>query len=139
MLNLEHLFLYIVASQIKGFIDGNNLKRNVVSYLPRLKRFCFNIRSIIRAWNQIDISSDEDLQKTFQDFQDQQIVSCVIIFPEEKQAYCHVYSRPYTIRCYDDVANHFRVNSFQRFAMYLYMTKFILNISFSFKLLIRFQ
>lgn len=108
MLNLEHLFLYIVASQKKGFINGNNLKRNVVTYLPRLKRFSFNIRSITREWNQIDTSSNEAMQKTFKDFKDQQIVSCVNIFPEEEKAHCHVYSRPYTIRCYDDIANNFQ-------------------------------
>ena len=47
------------------------------------------------------------MQKTFQDYKDQQIVCCVNIFPKREQGHCHIYSHPYTINCYYNVANHF--------------------------------
>ena len=45
MLNLEKLSLYLVTSVRKTFIDGNDLKKNIINHMPRLNKFTFNIRS----------------------------------------------------------------------------------------------
>jgi len=57
--------------------------------------------------NQIDLLSNEDIQQTFRDFKDNQIISCVNYFPEAEKARCHVYSYPFTMRYYYYIANNF--------------------------------
>jgi len=47
MLNLEELTLYLDLRSFKIFIDGNNLKENIINHLPRLNKFVFNILSVM--------------------------------------------------------------------------------------------
>ncbi len=47
MINLKELALHIVVDSHKEFIDGNNLKRDLINHLHQLNQFVFNIRSII--------------------------------------------------------------------------------------------
>ncbi len=45
ILDVEELALYLVLNTTQVFIDGNNLKKNIIDPLPNLKRLVFNIRS----------------------------------------------------------------------------------------------
>jgi hypothetical protein len=63
MSNLEELALYLKLNlRHKAFIDGNNLKMDIISHMPRLNKFIFNIRSIIYLKNQIYLPSNADIQ-----------------------------------------------------------------------------
>ncbi|CAF4254441.1 unnamed protein product, partial [Rotaria sordida] len=64
MSNLEELGLYI-ANPIGPIIDGINLKENIFNYMPKLKKFEFDIHSYIRLNNQFNLPSNEDIQNTF--------------------------------------------------------------------------
>ncbi|CAF5222903.1 unnamed protein product, partial [Rotaria magnacalcarata] len=82
MSNLEKLDLCFTVISKPTFVDGNDLKKNIINHLLKLKKFSFNIRSIIDLDNQTNLPSNEDIQQTFQDFQDNQIISCIDYFLE---------------------------------------------------------
>ena len=90
MINLEKLDLSSVGLVTKSFIDGNNLKQNIISHIPLLKKFTFNIRSIW-YYSPMNIPSNQDIQQTFKDFKDVQIISCVDYFEKRKYSQCLVH------------------------------------------------
>jgi hypothetical protein len=36
-----------MQKNIKTFIDGNNLQKNIINFMPRLNQFTFDIRSVV--------------------------------------------------------------------------------------------
>ncbi|CAF1178363.1 unnamed protein product [Rotaria sordida] len=107
MSNLEQLSLYLLHVCRNRFINGNDLKQNIIDYLPQLNQFRFSIRSTILLKDQIDLPSNKDIQHTFKDFLNNEIISCVNYFQEDNEGQCHIYSYPYTMRRYDNIANNF--------------------------------
>jgi hypothetical protein len=107
MPNLEKLELDFAVERNESFIDGNQLRRDIINKMPRLKKFGFNIRSIINLHNQIDLPTNEDIQNTFRDFDNNQIISCVNYFRDRKKGECHIYSYPFKNRRYVKIANNF--------------------------------
>ncbi|CAF2971412.1 unnamed protein product, partial [Rotaria sp. Silwood2] len=55
----------------------------------------------------INLPSNENIQKTFKDFKDKQIIYWSDYFPKQKKGYCRIYSYPYTLKYYDDITNNF--------------------------------
>jgi hypothetical protein len=106
MLNLEKIDLCLVGS-VTGFIDGNELRTNIINHMLQLNKFVFNIRSTILLPNEIELPSNEDIQNTFKDFKDDQIISCVDYFQESRYVQCHIYSYPYKIMHYKNITNNF--------------------------------
>jgi hypothetical protein len=107
MLNLEKLHLHLIIYCENTFIHGNNLKRNIINHMPQLNKFTFNIRSTFRLQNQVDLLSNEDIQHTFNDFQNNQIISCVDYFSKIKRGQCHIYTYPYELKEYHKITNNF--------------------------------
>ncbi|CAF5069650.1 unnamed protein product, partial [Rotaria sp. Silwood1] len=54
-----------------------------------------------------NLPSNEEIQKTFRDFKDNQIITCIDYFQEHKHSRYHIYSYPYQLRHYDDITNNF--------------------------------
>jgi hypothetical protein len=107
MLNLEKLSLYLFVSR-KTYIDGIELKKNIIHQMLRLNKFVFSICTGMRPDNQIDLRSNEDIQHTFNDFQDDQIISCIDCFQEIRlYCECHIYSYPYKFKIYKTITNNF--------------------------------
>jgi hypothetical protein len=109
MSNLESLALYLMVRDYykrEKFIDGNDLKNNIIDHLPQLNKFVFNIYSTT-FFNQIDLPSNEDIQNTFINFKVNQIISCVNYSRNKKVGRCHIYSLPYTMKYYKNIANNF--------------------------------
>ncbi|CAF1168958.1 unnamed protein product [Rotaria sordida] len=104
---IEKLGLYITTYVRDTFIDGNYLKKNIFNRMPQLNEFSFDFRSLLFINNQINFPSNEDIQRTFTDFQYNKIISYVNHFLEENQAQCHVYSYPSQIQYYQRITNHF--------------------------------
>ncbi|CAF4502167.1 unnamed protein product, partial [Rotaria magnacalcarata] len=50
---------------------------------------------------------NEDIQQTFQDFQDNQIISCIDYFLEVDKGECLIYSYPYRLEDYEQISNNF--------------------------------
>jgi hypothetical protein len=107
MSNLEKLSLHLSLDHRNGFIDGNNLKENIIDYLPRLNQFRFNISSTMSLKDQINLPSNEDIEHSFKAFPNNQIISCVSYFLEQNVGKCHVYTYPYTLTSYENIADTF--------------------------------
>ncbi|CAF4567501.1 unnamed protein product [Rotaria sp. Silwood2] len=107
MFNLEELDLYIKLRDKNTFIDGNNLKKNILNNMSRLKKLQFYIRSTTIVLNQLNIPSNEDIQYTFKDFYNNHIISYVDYFTDTQRGQCHVYSYPYTLNEYYKITNNF--------------------------------
>ncbi|CAF3552388.1 unnamed protein product [Rotaria socialis] len=108
MLNLEELDLQLNnVYRNKGFIDGNSLKEDIVNYMTQLNKFAFNIRTFNPSSNLINLPSNEDIQRTFKEFKNTQIISCVDYFQKRWCGFCHIYSYPYRMKSYDNLTNNF--------------------------------
>ncbi|CAF1548447.1 unnamed protein product, partial [Rotaria sordida] len=107
MSNLQSLSLHFAANRLNTFIDGNNLKKNLINYLTELNQFVFNIRSITNLSEQIHFPSNNDIQRTLTNLTESEIISCVDYFTKENKAQCHIYSYPYTLTYYNDITNNF--------------------------------
>ncbi|CAF3844896.1 unnamed protein product [Rotaria sp. Silwood1] len=106
MMNLETLNLIFFCKRNK-FIDGDELKTNIINYMPRLNKFTFNIFSSSRNFNQIDLRSNEDIHQTFKYFKDYQIISYVDYFERRNESQCRIYSYPYRLNYYKKITNNF--------------------------------
>ncbi|UJR11014.1 hypothetical protein I4U23_015198 [Adineta vaga] len=141
MLNLEKLDLCLIVWVRKTLIDGNVLKTSVINYMPRLKRFTFNISSSGYSDDHSNLPSNVDIQKTFKDFKDNQIISCVDYYSRTKTSRCRIYSYPYKLKYYNEITNNFTGGLFERVVEvslvddHPFEHKFFLQIAQSFPLL----
>ncbi|CAF3771529.1 unnamed protein product [Rotaria socialis] len=101
---------YILSS---GLTISKELKKNIISHIPQLERFTFNIRSLIHYHNQIDLTSNKDIQYTLMDFKDDHIISCVDYSSVSEEGHCHIYSYPYRSKYYNNITNNFPGGLFQ--------------------------
>jgi hypothetical protein len=143
MLNLQKLDLYLILCRSKGFVDGNELKKNILDYMPQLNKFIFNIRSIISLRNETYLTTNEDIQETFRDFGDNQVISCVDYFSDAEKGECHIYSYPYQLKFYRKITNNFPgglfkcVHDVSLFDEHPFEHEFFLQIAQSFPLMER--
>ncbi|CAM4894187.1 unnamed protein product [Rotaria socialis] len=110
MSNLEELSLYTSICRFshgKTFIDGNNLKHDIIYHMSKLKKFMFSIHSDILIDQSISLPSNEDIQRTFEDLKDYHIISYVDYFPKENIGQCHIYSYPSRMIYYHNLTNSF--------------------------------
>jgi hypothetical protein len=108
MLNLEELHLNIIVKCYEKFITGERLKKDIIIYMPRLFKVTFNICSIIDHRNQTNFPLNEQIQKTFNDYFNNQIITCIDHFQEKGYSQCHTYSYPYKLKAYNNITNNFR-------------------------------
>ncbi|CAF1425397.1 unnamed protein product, partial [Rotaria sordida] len=113
MSNLEQLGLYILVYVNETFIDGNHLKKKIINRMPRLNQFTFYIRSSMYTGNKFDLPLTEDIQCTFIDFRNNEIISYVNYFLEAKESQCHIYSYPPLMEYYGDITNNFSGELFE--------------------------
>jgi hypothetical protein len=113
MFNLEELHLCLVVFRKRRFIDGNELTRNILNDMIRLKKFTFNICSNLDLHDQTDLISSKDVQHTFKDIKDYHIISSVDYSSQAKEGRCYIYSYPYSLKYYDNITNHFSDGLFQ--------------------------
>ncbi|CAF1644497.1 unnamed protein product [Rotaria socialis] len=107
MLNLEELDLNIVVQCYEKFISGDTLMKDIMIYMPQLYKLTFNICSIINHGDQAIFPLNEDIEKTFKSFSNNQIITCIDHFQEEGFSQCHIYSYPYKLKVYNNITNNF--------------------------------
>ncbi|CAF1440394.1 unnamed protein product [Adineta steineri] len=112
MINLEELDLYLTISGKQTVVDGTDLKKNILNYMSQLKKFSFSIRSNIYLNNEINLPSNDDIQNTFKDFKDNEIISYVHNFSRIKYIECRIFSYPYRRKEYERITNDFPSISF---------------------------
>ncbi|CAF1418615.1 unnamed protein product [Rotaria sordida] len=141
MLNLENLHLSVKVYGNKTFHNGNDLKINIINHMPLLNKFTFNICSLSSFYSKTNLPSNEDIQKTFKDFKDNQIISCIDYFQKRKLSRCHIYSYPYQLKYYDNITNNFSgelckcVREVRLYDEHPFEHEFFLRIAQSFPLL----
>ena len=106
MENLEELSLYFV-NRHGSIIDGTNLRSNIINHMTKLKKFTFNIRSAISLDSEFNLPSNEDIRKTFENFDNNQTTSYVDCFRKFNLFYCQIYSHPYRWTFYHNITNNF--------------------------------
>jgi hypothetical protein len=112
MSNLEELILNLSIDRSKphkSFIDGNNLKNDIISQMPKLNKFVFSIHSNLYLDDLSHLPSNDDIQRTFKGLEDYQIISYIDYFPNGKYKFgqCHIYSHPYTMNYLYRLTNSF--------------------------------
>ncbi|CAF1122948.1 unnamed protein product [Rotaria sordida] len=75
--------------------------------MTQLKHFTFNILSFVDLHNQIDLSSSEDIQQTFNDFKNNQTMSYIDYFHNKHSSRCFIYTYSYQSNSYGYVTNNF--------------------------------
>lgn len=113
MSNVEKLYLELDIDSYKEFIDGNDLKENIINYMPQLNQFAFNIRVVKHSPNVMNLPSNKYIQNTFKGFKENQIISCIDHFAARGYSYCHIYSCPYRMNYYFNITNSFPGGLFQ--------------------------
>ena len=142
MFNLEELFLNILINLYfprESFIDGNNLKNDIIDHLPKLNQFVFSIHSNIEHDNYLlHLPSSDDIRNTYRDLKNNQMNSYTHYFPQEKISQCHIYSYPYKMDTLHRLNNSFPGGLFQfvhnvsLFDEYPFEHEFFIRISQSF-------
>jgi len=114
MSHIERLDLSLKILETKTFVDGNDLKRDIINQMPFLNKFTFNICSLNWFYNRTNLPSNEEIQCSFRDWKDHQIIiSCIDYFQERYYSQCLIYSYPYKLEYYNDITNHFSGGIFQ--------------------------
>ncbi|CAF0814612.1 unnamed protein product [Rotaria sordida] len=140
MLNLEKLRLFLVVVHKETFIDGNNLKYNIINYLLHLKQFGFNIHSFIPIDNPNDLPSNEDIRQTLKNVGNNYSFCCINYYPESRMDHCNIYSYSCSneMKFYYNVTNNFQsgiykfVRKISLFDEYPFEHEFFIRISQSF-------
>ena len=113
MTHLESLTLSLLIEKQDKFIDGYHLTRNILSHMPHLNQFLFNIHSIVSFDNQLHLPSNDEIQQSFRNCTDCEVISYVDYFPSNKTGQCCVYTYPYTMLHFDGITNSFPGGSFK--------------------------
>ncbi|CAF4429762.1 unnamed protein product [Rotaria sp. Silwood2] len=144
MSNLEELFLNIsigLSTPDKSFIDGNDLKRDIINHMPKLNKFVFSIHSNLDVDDLTHLPSNEDIQRTFKGLEDYQIISYIHYLPDDQIGQCHIYSQPYTMNYLYRLTNSFPgglfkfVHKVSLYDEYPFEHEFFIRIAQSFPLL----
>ena len=120
----------------KSMKNINNKLSSVIMRHP-----LFHIRSLMFIRSGIVFPSTEDIQRTFIDFSNNNIISYVDYFPEANQIQCHIYSYPSLMSYYSRITNRFPGGLFQYVRMvslydeYPFQHEFFLQIQKSFPFL----
>ncbi|CAF3802849.1 unnamed protein product [Rotaria sordida] len=104
--NVEHLTLLLTVG-VKGsgpdhFIDGFDLKRDIILYMPQLRQLNFHIRSILRQAPHIE---SDTICQSFVKYE--QSIDCALDYFNNKYGQCQIYSLPFIGNRLDFISNRF--------------------------------
>ncbi|CAF2904111.1 unnamed protein product [Rotaria sp. Silwood2] len=116
--NVEDLTLLLAVgangNRPNHFIDGFDIDKDIVSYMPYLRQFNFHIRSILKDAPPIEI---ETIRQSFVK-QQQQAVDCVLDHFNNHYGQCQIYSLPFIGTRLDFISNRFSLfNTKNTFSM----------------------
>ncbi|CAF2952300.1 unnamed protein product, partial [Rotaria sp. Silwood2] len=96
------LAIIIDGVQSNHFIDGSNLKRNIISLMPHLCHVNFHIRSVLRDASHIEIDA---IRQSF--IKEQESVDCALEYFTINYGQCHIYSVSFIGTRLDFISNQF--------------------------------
>ena len=103
---VEHLTLLLaIELTVNGrnhFIDGSDLQRDIISYMPNLFQFNFHIRSILKHADHIKL---DKIRQSF--IQYEQFIDYTIDYFNNEYGQCQIYSLPFIGTRLDFISNRF--------------------------------
>ncbi|CAF2141461.1 unnamed protein product, partial [Rotaria magnacalcarata] len=104
-INLEELKLCLFVRRFDSiYIDGIQLHDQILIYMSRLNKFTFSIKPRVVNKNiRIDLSSNENIQRSFIGKKYGQIDSYVHTRSTETKGECHIYSFSYEFEYFHDL------------------------------------
>jgi hypothetical protein len=129
MINLEELSLFLpLARSDSNYIDGVQLRDDLLQSMPRLNKFHFSIdTAVIKNRSDLVLSSNVDIQRSFIDGQLGSVGSHVDVFAKKNRSQshvyslrhdfhsrCHIYSLPYKFTEFFFLSNSFQSGTFER-------------------------
>jgi len=114
MINLKQLTLFLsVLKSYSTYIDGIQLHDQFLIYMPQLNKFTFSINTgVVNEHIQIDLQSNEDIQRSFIGKGYGQVGSYVHNREEDNVGMSHVYSLPYQFEYFLALNNSFQGDMF---------------------------
>ncbi|CAF0853120.1 unnamed protein product [Adineta steineri] len=106
MLNLEELTLYLRVTRRTIFIDGTHIYNKILIHMLQLHTFTFYISSEKRIEVLPLRLSNSDIQRTFTNTLNRQVV-CSVHYFSDFDNICHVFSLPFTFDHLEKISNHF--------------------------------
>ncbi|CAF4842810.1 unnamed protein product, partial [Rotaria sp. Silwood1] len=105
--NVEYLTLLLAingtTNGLNNFVNGFDLKKDIVSYMPHLHQFIFSIRSILENPIHIEIHT---IRHNFLKYQ-QESVDCTVDYFNNNHGQCQIYSLPFVGNHLDLISNQF--------------------------------
>jgi len=105
--NVEYLTLLLAINgtktRLNHFVDGFDLEKDIVSYMPHLHQFNFHIRSILKNATHIEIDTIRQSLLKYQ----QQSVDCAVDYFNNNYGQCQIYSLPFIGNRLDFISNRF--------------------------------
>ncbi|UJR29663.1 hypothetical protein I4U23_017211 [Adineta vaga] len=109
MINIENLtlFLHVIRTD-SAYIDGTDLYKDVLDFMPQLDRFIFSINTEVFTFDtELVFPSNDDIQQSFIKKGNRRISSHVYNRIEQMNGKCHIYSLPYQFETYLLMINSF--------------------------------
>ncbi|CAF1442490.1 unnamed protein product [Rotaria sordida] len=105
--NIEYLTLLLAidgtTSRLNNFINGFDLEKDIVSYMPNLRQFNFHIRTIFENATHIEIDT---IRQSFLKYQ-KGSVDCAVDYFNNNYSQCQIYSLPFIGNRLDFISNRF--------------------------------
>ncbi|CAF4061155.1 unnamed protein product [Rotaria sordida] len=105
--NIEYLTLLLAidgtTSRLNNFINGFDLEKDIVSYMPNLRQFNFHIRTIFENATHIEIDT---IRQSFLKYQ-KGSVDCALDYFNNNYSQCQIYSLPFIGNRLDFISNRF--------------------------------
>jgi hypothetical protein len=116
MINLEELSLYLSVRRFHStYIDGIQLYDQFLIYMTHLKKFTFNINTMVSFRTVgVELQSNEDIQRSFIGRGYQQVVSYVHSKASSWFGECHIYSLPYDFEYFVHLDTSFQGGMFHK-------------------------
>ncbi|CAF1294371.1 unnamed protein product [Rotaria sordida] len=105
--NVEYLTLLLAIngtrSRLDHFVDGFDLEKDIVSYMPYLHQFNFHIRTIFQNATHVEINT---IRESFLKYQ-QESIGCTVDYFNNNYGQCQIYSLPFIGNRLDFISNRF--------------------------------
>ncbi|CAF1429806.1 unnamed protein product [Adineta steineri] len=108
MINLEELKLYLLIKVSDlNYVDGIQLYNELLCHMNKLNNFTFNIQTCVLRYNDINLSSNEDIQRSFIGKGIYPQINSYISIYSHIESKCHIYSLPYQFEYLLEINNSF--------------------------------
>ncbi|CAF1357858.1 unnamed protein product [Adineta steineri] len=108
MINLEELKLYLLIKVSDlNYVDGIQLYNELLCHMNKLNNLTFNIQTCVLRYNDINLSSNEDIQCSFIGKGIYPQVNSYISIYSHIESKCHIYSLPYQFEYLLEINNSF--------------------------------